>query len=139
MQLRLRALPSHNPNNAPVTVDDDDLARVVARELRLLETSCRADRACVAELLHPDFCEHCSSGVVWIREDALTNLPADPVFEGEAYGFRPVRLGPDAVLLTYRIRGPRPSLRSSLWLRDEAGAWRLRFHQGTRVASPEPA
>jgi ribonuclease HI len=130
---------SRNPQNERVSVDNDDLARVVARELRLLETSCRADRACVAELLHPDFLEHGSSGVVWIRDDALTNLPADPVFAGEAHDFRPARLGPDAVLLTYRISGTRASLRSSVWLRDETGAWRLRFHQGTRVTSPEPA
>jgi ribonuclease HI len=112
---------------------------VVACEQRLLETSCRSDRACVDELLHPDFCEFGSSGVVWIRDDALTNLPADPVFAGEAHDFRPARLGPDAVLLTYRISGTRASLRSSVWLRDETGAWRLRFHQGTRVASPEQA
>jgi ribonuclease HI len=82
---------------------------VVACEQRLLETSCRSDRACVDELLHPDFLEHGSSGVVWLRDDTLTNLPTDPVFEGEAHDFLPVRLGPDAVLLAFRIRGPRPS------------------------------
>jgi hypothetical protein len=111
----------------------------VACEHRLLETSCRADRACIDELLHPDFLKHGSSGLVWLRDDTLTHLPADPVFEGAAYDFLPVRLGSDAVLLTYLISGPHPSLRSSVWLRDEACAWRLRFHQGTRVTSPEPA
>lgn len=55
---------SRNAQNERVSVDNDDLAQVVDRELRLLETSCRADRACVAELLHPDFLEHGSSGVV---------------------------------------------------------------------------
>ena len=40
-------------------------------------------------------------------------------------------LGPDVVLLTYRLDGvERPSLRSSVWVRAE-GRWVLLFHQGT--------
>jgi hypothetical protein len=50
---------------------------VVACEQRLLESSCRSDRACVDELLHPDFLEHGSSGVVWLRDGTLTALAAD--------------------------------------------------------------
>ena len=107
------------------------------REQALLSVEVRADRALVDELLHRDFVEHGSSGAVWVRDDVLENLPADPGIPGTAYGFRASRLGPDAMLLTYRIDGERPSLRSSVWLRDDDGAWRVRFHQGTRLPAPE--
>jgi hypothetical protein len=43
-----------------------------------------------------------------------------------------VSLCTEAVLLTYRIDDQeRPSLRSSVWLRNAEGEWLLRFHQGT--------
>ena len=50
----------------------------------------------------------------------------------------PVRLSADVVLLTYRIVADPDdtgSLRSSVWVRELAPEWRLRFHQGTRTAT----
>jgi len=43
-------------------------------------------------------------------------------------------LGPDAVLLTYRLKDSLgQTRRSSVWRRDQDGALRLFFHQGTRT------
>jgi ribonuclease HI len=113
---------------------DADLDEVVRREKQLLDPACRADRSCVESLLHPDFVEHGGSGRVWTRGAVLQDLPANPWLEREGVDFYPVRLAPDVVLLTYRIVGARPSLRSSVWLRDADGRWRMRFHQGTLSA-----
>ncbi|MBI5068071.1 MAG: DUF4440 domain-containing protein [Deltaproteobacteria bacterium] len=110
---------------------DADLAAVVEGERRLLETSCRASVDHLSELLHPGFVEHGASGRAWTRQEVLARLPSDPVFEGSAADFHPVRLAPDVILLTFRIVGARPSLRSSIWVRCADSRWRLRFHQGT--------
>lgn len=39
-------------------------------------------------------------------------------------------LAPDVALVTYRLGPPRPSNRSSVWVRRD-GRWQVRFHQGT--------
>jgi ribonuclease HI len=45
-----------------------------------------------------------------------------------------VRLGPDAILVTFRSDDQgRRALRSSVWVRDRETGWVLRFHQGTLV------
>lgn len=112
---------------------DGDLDEVVRLEQLLLspEVRARADR--VAALLHPDFVEHGASGRVWDRDAGVEALPADPGVVGEAGDFVPVRLADGVVLLTYRIRGPRETTRSSVWVRDAAAGWQMRFHQGTLV------
>jgi hypothetical protein len=61
-------------------------------------------------------------------------LAADPGTGAAAQGMRGITLGPDVVLLTYRLDGPGvPSLRSSVWVRAD-GRWVLLFHQGTPIA-----
>jgi ribonuclease HI len=113
---------------------DTDLELVVTQERRLLDPRCRASRECLRDLLHPDFREHGTSGRVWSLQDVLTDLPADPTFDGEAVDFDATRLAPDVILLTFRtITTERTSLRSSVWVRCQDGQWRMRFHQGTRV------
>ncbi|SNR90749.1 hypothetical protein SAMN06272737_1384 [Blastococcus mobilis] len=84
-------------------------------------------------LLHQDFQEFGASGRVWDREAIVDALAADPAAPGPAEAFAPVRLAEDVVLLTYRVSGEAGSLRSSLWVRDTAAGWQLRFHQGTRM------
>jgi hypothetical protein len=107
---------------------------VVSQERQLLDTQWRASAERLMELLHPDFGEHGTSGRVWSLQDVLTDLPADPTFDGEAVDFDATLLPPNVVLLTYRtITAERTSLRSSVWARCEDGSWRMRFHQGTRA------
>jgi len=108
-------------------------AEVVRRELLLLEPEVRADPRRVRGLLHPDFTEFGASGRIWESEQMVEALAADPApAEHRAVDLVPVSLSTGAVLLTYRIDDPqRPSLRSSVWLRNADGQWLLRFHQGT--------
>jgi hypothetical protein len=115
---------------------DTDLVEVVAAEQLLLTTPTTGDVEVIDRMLHQDFVEFGASGKTWDRGDIIRLLSAKPGSPGRAHDFRPIRLGPDAVLLTYGIDGvDRSSLCSSVWLRDGAGGWRLRFHQGTRTSS----
>ena len=112
---------------------DDDLRLVVERELALLEPEVRRDPDRVRALLHPDFVEFGASGRVWDRTSiaAVTSGVDERITATE---MTPRRLGPDAVLLTYRShRAEQHALRSSTWIRA-AGEWLLLFHQGTPTA-----
>ena len=91
---------------------DAELDLVVALELELLTPECRGERSRVDQLLHPEFSEHGASGRIWTRPDTLDDLEADPWYEGTAIDIAAARLSTDVVLLTYRIAGSRPSLRS---------------------------
>jgi hypothetical protein len=107
-----------------------DLEDVISRERALLDKDVRLSPGRLRELLHPSFIEFGASGTVWTLESVLRALPGDPEVEGEAVDSTATSLDEDAVLLTYRITGSRPSLRSSVWLRTADG-WQMRFHQGT--------
>ncbi|MCW2819953.1 MAG: putative RNase [Marmoricola sp.] len=113
----------------------EDLAEVVRREQALLDPALRAEGACVEELLHPDFVEHGASGRVWDRDSVVAAMSDDPAVAGPAHDLEATALAEDVVLLTYRVTGPRGSLRSSVWVRTDGAGWRVRFHQGTRVPS----
>ena len=117
----------------PADPDDDEVMR---GELALLDPALRAEPARVSELLHPDFVEFGSSGLVWDRATMLPALAADPaVPDAQVSAATTLRLGPDAILLTYVLTtATRRTLRSSVWVRD-GGRWQVRFHQGT-VAQP---
>lgn len=108
-----------------------DEREVVERELALLDPAVRRDPEKVRALLHDDFVEFGASGHVWDRTSiaAVTSGTVDRI---AATDFRTVRLGPDAVLVTFRTdNAGRRALRSSVWLRDPDAGWLLRFHQGT--------
>jgi ribonuclease HI len=115
----------------------EDRAEVMRRELLLLDPVVRADPGRVRGLLHPDFVEFGASGRIWEGEATVEALAADPgQVHRRAVDPVAVSLGVGAVLLTYRIDdSERPSLRSSVWLRNDDGEWRLRFHQGTPCRS----
>ena len=110
---------------------DTDLVEVVAAEQLLLTTTTTGDAELIDRLLHQDFVEFGVSGKTWDRDDIIRLLSAKPGSPGRVHDFCPVRIGPDAVLLTFRIDGDRSALCSSVWLRDGSSGWRLRFHQGT--------
>lgn len=114
---------------------DTDLVEVVAAEQLLLTTTTTGDARQAERLLHDEFVEFGASGETHDRNDILRLLSATPGTTGHADDFCPVRIGPDAVLLTYRIDGERSTLRGSVWLRDGSAGWRLRFHQGTPAPS----
>ena len=108
---------------------DPEFAKVIDLERRLLDPATRLDRAALATLLHEDFTEFGASGRVYDREQIVDALIATDGSVATASNFEATRLGPDAVLLTYRTDAP--ALRSSVWLRDEDGTWRMLHHQGT--------
>ena len=123
-----------------MTGEDDfagyqDRAEVVRRELLLLDPAVRADRRQVRGLLHPDFAEFGASGRIWDAESIVEATAADSATaRHRALDLVAVSLSGEAVLVTYRIDDlQRPSLRSSVWLRNSDGEWLLRFHQGTRT------
>lgn len=111
--------------------EDADLAEVVRREQELLEPTLRRSSALLRELLHPDFVEFGASGRVWDRAGIIAALEAEPGVSGEGTDYSPVRLSASVVLLTYEIAGRPGSLRCSVWVKDPAAGWLLRFHQGT--------
>jgi hypothetical protein len=106
---------------------------VIALERELLTTQCRADRQRVADLLHADFREYGASGRVWTRAEVIVSMADAPSVSGEAADFCSQELAEGVVLLTYRITGTRPSLRSSVWVLT-AERWQMLFHQGTLTA-----
>jgi ribonuclease HI len=112
---------------------DADERQVVDREQALLDPAVRADPERMRAPLHPDFVEFGASGRVWDRTSiaAVTSGIEVPI---AASDLRVTRLGPDAILVTFRSddRGRR-ALRSSVWVRDPEAGWLLRFHQGTLI------
>ncbi|HXH77195.1 RNase H family protein [Nocardioides sp.] len=110
-----------------------DEEQVVALERSLLSDEVRSDRAAVAALLHPEWQEIGTSGVLWEREVLLDDIgPLDASVTLEVLNVS--RLAPDLILLVWRASSDDGSrLRSSLWQRT-GGHWQQRFHQGTAEA-----
>jgi hypothetical protein len=125
------------------TTEDPDpvLHEVVARELELLEPAVRSSRARLEDLLHPDFVEIGERGDRWERETLVALLSGlgpsaqPPVEVSDVHG-SVIAEGVALVLYDARHEGQR-TRRSTVWRRDEDGAWRAVFHQGTPY--PEPA
>jgi ribonuclease HI len=107
-----------------------DEEQVVSLERSLLTDDVRSDRAAVAALLHPQWQEVGSSGVLWDREtvlDRIDALAAPASLEVISMS----RLTSDLILIVWRESADDGSrLRSSLWQRS-GGQWQQRFHQGT--------
>jgi ribonuclease HI len=109
-------------------------ALVEELERELLGPLVRGDMGRTAVLLHPDFLEIGSSGRVWTRDAMMMALEEDPGERTDIEILGSDRIGPGAVLLTYRnFARSGTTLRSSLWVLD-GERWRLRFHQGTPEA-----
>jgi hypothetical protein len=107
---------------------------VFALEERLLLPEVRTSAAALDRLIADEFMEFGSSGQTYTKQDVIAQLQAAPNFVVKMEGFRVMALAPDVALATYRTGR---SLRSSIW-RQENGAWRIVFHQGTVIA-PENA
>lgn len=119
--------------------DAGDIAReLIAAELELLDAQRRGDFGAVALRLAADFEEIGGSGQRYDRVAVLHALRGAPLESATARDFRVRPLGTTYALVTFRVSLQRDgcerhSLRSSLW-RNEDGAWRIVFHQGTPSA-----
>jgi hypothetical protein len=126
----------------PQTASREELcAHLLRCEEALLDPAIRRDRAKVAALLADDFQELGSSGRVWSREAILELLANEDYTPPAMEDFACHWIAAGVALVTYRTvrvdaaTGAKAAvLRSSIWI-EEAGVWRVRFHQGTR----EPA
>jgi ribonuclease HI len=108
---------------------EPDFDTIIELERRLLDPRVRLDRAALSSLLHEDFREFGASGRVYDRDSIIDALLASDGSSATAHDFEAIRLGADVVLLTYRTDPP--SLRTSIWVRDAGGGWRMLHHQGT--------
>jgi hypothetical protein len=114
-------------------------------EESLLDKAVRRDRKRLRSMLAEDFQEFGSSGRAWTRSSIIEMLSQETAFSPPAIvDFHCALLSDDVALVTYRTVRTDPnsgeilaSLRSSIWT-NEAGAWRMRFHQGTRTAADMP-
>ncbi len=106
-------------------------------EEKLLDPAFRKSDA-VATLIADDFLEFGSSGRPLDKAAVLDFLHSEtPADSGALSEFRLTFLAPGVALVTFRASQTRggthvESLRSSVW-KQEHGAWKLLFHQGTRV------
>ncbi|TXS57947.1 nuclear transport factor 2 family protein [Streptomyces sp. t39] len=108
-------------------------------EFRLLDPAVRSSPDLLAELLHPDYEEYGTSGLLWTRASIMAALyaqdapPPRPITTSRMKG---VQLAPGIVHLTFDTEsGPHRAHRSSIW-RLTDGTWLLYFHQGTRFDRP---
>jgi hypothetical protein len=111
-------------------------AQLRVNEEDLLDPVTRRDRRRVEALLDEGFREFGSSGRVWTRQQILDLLSSEDYLAHTIEDFNCEILTSDIAHVTYRVVSAdrrAESLRSSLWKRTE-NTWRMRFHQGTRVA-----
>ena len=115
--------------------DAELLAHLNGLEMALMRNAGAESSAQAEALLHPLAEEVGRSGHHYDRAALLRLLAeSDRGVQAavQASGFALHRLSADTALLRYRSeRAGAATERSSIWQRDEGGAWRLRFHQGT--------
>ncbi|MGD2101505.1 MAG: DUF4440 domain-containing protein [Acidimicrobiia bacterium] len=104
------------------------------REMELLDPEVRADPVRVRELLHDEFVEFGSTGKVYNKRLLLDMLKGEKYAKVVIREFSVRQLAADTALVTYRTvgEGGQEARRSSVWIRSD-GAWKLAFHQGTRI------
>lgn len=135
-QPRFAPLPPEDPTSLCATL------QALEAELHHAGRPCPVARA--EALLHPDFHEVGRSGRPYDRATVLAYLAgAAAVPPTVSWGHQAVLLAPGVAWLTFRSaqrqddgRWGLDTLRCSLWLQDDAGGWRLRYHQGTPAAEP---
>lgn len=117
---------------------DDLAAHLRSLEERLLDPDVRAQPEAVAALLTRSFREFGSSGRTFTRDQILAELANETRQELVLTDFHIDQLDPASALVTYRSHRRTPdgntisALRSSQWILEPDGHWRMHFHQGTR-------
>ena len=117
------------------------LSELRALEVELHHPGVRCSRERLEQLLDPNFYEVGRSGRTYDRGTVIAHLAAQesqPVTESGEFALS--ELAPGVALLTYRSAFSDPehgrsyhALRASVWV-NNAGAWQLRYHQGTPAA-----
>ncbi len=110
----------------------DDLRETLWRLERAL-ASANADgvEGGLEALIAEGFLEFGASGRTWDEASMRRTLAdATPTAPVDLEAFAVELLADDVALVTYRLGPPRPSNRSSLWIR-RGERWQVRFHQGT--------
>lgn len=110
-------------------------------EEQLLDPLTRKDPHALANCLTDDFQEFGSSGRIFSKASVIAELSIEAPRQLSLDNFQIFPLSAEIVLVTYistRIADGETSrfLRSSIWVNLE-GAWKIRFHQGTRQADSE--
>lgn len=109
-------------------------AEFYALEMKLLDPQTRRTPGEIDHLIHQDFVEVGSSGDRYDRQSVIEVMSAGSAGAILIKDFETRRLAPSVILATYRSIGEsgREARRSSVWV-DDQGAWKVIFHQGTRV------
>ncbi|MDR2375500.1 MAG: DUF4440 domain-containing protein [Treponema sp.] len=112
-------------------------------EEKLLLQKIRSSREELEKLISPDFIEYGSSGKIYNYLGTIAHLLANAggTFKYTFINFKTRRLSDDFILALYILEIEKNhkiiiTNRSSLWRREEDtehAAWRIVFHQGTRV------
>jgi hypothetical protein len=102
--------------------------------MELLDPEIRADPVRIRELIHDDFVEFGSTGNVYNKRLLMDMLKGEKSAKVVIREFVVRQLAADTALVTYRTVGEagQEARRSSVWIRSD-GAWKLAFHQGTRI------
>lgn len=121
-----------------MTAAADLWAHLQSLEERLLAPDVRLDPDALDALLSDDFREFGSSGKVYSKAEVIHMLTSSAPRRITLTDLECYPLNADVALVTYRSLHhegsgtPTEALRASIWIK-QSGAWRLRFHQGTRV------
>ncbi|MEX0423357.1 nuclear transport factor 2 family protein [Providencia rettgeri] len=112
---------------------------LIELEQKLHNSTDRQNSDFLREVLHEDFFEFGRSGFSTDKPDTLASLANETAKTIYAENFHCSPLSDNTVLMTYtsfeQQGGKKTKLtnRSSIWLKNSANQWQLRFHQGTPV------
>lgn len=124
--------------SAPIRDNDLDAttrAAIERLESALWRAQTRFDPHFMGRVLAPDFFEIGRSGRLHSRETTLALTAGTLHATLPLPNFAARRLAPDVAQTSYISKRHQDGVclrarRSSIWTRDDAGDWRLRFHQG---------
>ncbi|MBN6365952.1 DUF4440 domain-containing protein [Providencia rettgeri] len=111
--------------------------KLIELEKKLHNSTNRQNSNFLREILHEDFFEFGRSGFSTDKLDTLASLANETAKTIYAENFHCSQLSDNTVLMTYisfeQQDGDKTKLtnRSSIWLKNSANQWQLRFHQGT--------
>ncbi len=119
----------------------NEFEHIIELEKKLHISTNRQNMDFLMEILHADFFEFCRSGISTDKADTLASLVEEQPKQIYSENYTAAYLNENTVLLTYLSfelkdsAKTRQTNRSSLWLKNSANQWQLRFHQGTPRSS----